>query len=221
MTELSIGELDSLILKAYRGAGFSWGMAQEAGRAAGWMALRGLPAADCFAELLQHTDGLGHSVLTPAIDTASRSGISKDASEGPVCCPVIAGTVLSDFGTTGSGESSTVCVYSPLILIPFVSACAESAGTALSISTVTGESSIYLSADGQLVAGENDFATSATTVLVSESTEAGTGFVAPTARRAAVSEVVLKQLETLAHRTYVPASELSRSGAGAGLTDND
>ena len=67
MTELSIGELDSLVLKAYRGAGFSWGLSQDAGRAAAWMAMRGLPAAECFAELLQQTDGLEHSALTPVI----------------------------------------------------------------------------------------------------------------------------------------------------------
>ena len=49
MTEdvtLALSELRALIIKAARGAGLSWGMAEEAGWAAEWLARRGLPAAD-------------------------------------------------------------------------------------------------------------------------------------------------------------------------------
>ena len=63
MTELSIGELDSLVFKAYRGAGFSWGMAQEAGFAASWLARHGLPAASYFDILLRQIDGQDLSLI--------------------------------------------------------------------------------------------------------------------------------------------------------------
>jgi hypothetical protein len=49
MTEnvtLALSELRSLITKAARGAGLSWGLAEEAGWAAEWLARRGMPAAD-------------------------------------------------------------------------------------------------------------------------------------------------------------------------------
>ena len=220
MTELSIGELDSLVLKAYRGAGFSWGLSQEAGRAAAWMAMRGLPAANCFAELLQKTDGLGHSALTPEAPDGNWSNCNG-LDSSTACCPVIVGTMLSDFGWTVGGELTLCPVYSPLILIPFVSLCAKASGTALCINI--DDAVINLMADGRLASGVGDGGCSKTAVVISEWRSASTEVEssAPLARRAAISDAALAQLEALAHRTYVPASDQSRSGAGAGLTDND
>jgi len=147
MTELSIGELDSLVLKAYRGSGFSWGLSQEAGRAAAWMAMHGLPAAKCFTELLQKTDGLERTALTPETNTGNWSNFTSLVcpAGNSGCCPVIAGTMLSDFGWTVGSKLRLSSVYSPLILIPFVSFCAKSARTALRVSI--DEVSIYLTAD--------------------------------------------------------------------------
>lgn len=42
---LALSELRSLVTKAARGAGVSWGIAEEAGWAAEWLARRGMPAA--------------------------------------------------------------------------------------------------------------------------------------------------------------------------------
>ena len=39
---LSQNEIEQLCLKAARGAGMSWGLAEEAGFAAAWLAMRGL-----------------------------------------------------------------------------------------------------------------------------------------------------------------------------------
>jgi len=68
MPQLSFGELDALVLKAYRGAGFSWGMAQEAGRAASWLAQKGLPAGFYYSLLLQQIDAVDSQSLTPNVD---------------------------------------------------------------------------------------------------------------------------------------------------------
>lgn len=229
MTELSIGEIDSLVLKAYRGAGFSWGLSQEAGRAAAWMAMRGLPAAKCFAELLQQTDGLEHATLTPEIPDGNWSNVRSLGipSCGSAFCPIIVGTMLSDFGWISGGELTLGSVYSSLIMIPFVSACAESAGIALCVNV--GEESFLLMANGQLASGFSDYGftnyafNKPATVIVSawKSADERTEFVAPLLRRVPIADAAMAQLESLAHRTYVPASEQSRSGAGAGLTDND
>ncbi len=216
MTELSIGELDALVFKAYRGAGFSWGLSQEAGRAAAWMAMCGLPAAGSFAELLYQTNGIEHSTLTPVMaDGNWRS------SAGSGCCPVITGTMLSDFGWTQGRKLTLSAVYVPLILAPFVSVCAASAGTALCVSS--GDVSIVLMANGRLACPGDVGFVSQETIVVSEwqSSNSEIDDTAPLVRRAAISDVAMERLETLAHRTYVPATELSRSGAGAGLTDND
>ena len=61
MTEdatMALSELRSLITKAARGAGLSWGLAEEAGWAAEWLARRGMPAADwATAWLAARMDG--------------------------------------------------------------------------------------------------------------------------------------------------------------------
>lgn len=49
LIDLSRSELRSLVTKAARGAGLAWGLAEEAGWAADWLARRGLPAADWAA----------------------------------------------------------------------------------------------------------------------------------------------------------------------------
>ncbi len=40
-------------------------------------------------------------------------------------------------------------------------------------------------------------------------------------RAYAIDEDIVRQINALAFQTYVPATEQSRAGAGAGLTDND
>ena len=87
MPDLSIGELEALVLKAYRGAGFSWGMAQEAGRAAAWLAHNGLPAACYFDLLLHETDGIEASQLTPSV-IMSNAAPDWQMSARPLC-PVV------------------------------------------------------------------------------------------------------------------------------------
>lgn len=52
MVDLSLGELQALATKAARGAGLSWGLAQEAGWAVRWLEARGLPGAAALAEAL-------------------------------------------------------------------------------------------------------------------------------------------------------------------------
>lgn len=216
MQELSIGELDSLVLKAYRGAGFSWGLAQEAGRAAAWLAVRGLPAAGCFAELLSVTDGKEAASLMPeSVDGRLIKAVNP-------LCPVMTGAALSDFGWS-SGTLELGVVVSPLIMLPFVAACAQAAGVALEVRV--DDAAYRLSPDGQLLP-ENTVPcrTACASVVIFELAPNGntdSSMLLANSRRATAPPAVMQLLETFAHRTYVPASEESRSGAGAGLTDND
>lgn len=219
MPELSIGELDSLVQKAYRGAGFSWGLSQEAGRAAAWMAIRRLPAAKCFADLLRQIDGIEHAALLPEfVPSPLEDGQSKD-KDSP-CCPVIAGTVISDFGWPSGQRVVLGPVYSALIILPFVSYCSRASG--VDLCATIGEEIHHIWADGQLMSSLHSHTNLSPVVLSELPAQAVKQAVVETnARRASVAEPELNLLETLAHRTYVPASEASRSGAGAGLTDND
>ena len=55
---VSLAEIDAMGRKAARGAGYAWGMAEEAGRAARWLAAYRLPGPQRLAALLATCDGL-------------------------------------------------------------------------------------------------------------------------------------------------------------------
>lgn len=218
MSELSLGELDSLVLKAYRGAGFSWGMAQEAGRAAAWLAAHGLPAATLFTNLLKQIDGTDATSLTPDIQN------QRWQPGTHTCCPVVCGTALSDLGLSHLEAGNSIAlgsVYSPAILLPFVAGCATADGVNVTIRV--DKQPLLTGADGSYDAKKRHaglFSEKGQVELEISAEKAASE--ALNVRRAVISAPEAALLEQLAHRTYVPASELSRSsGAGAGLNDND
>ena len=215
MQLLSISEFEAIILKAFRGAGYSWGLSQEAGRAAAWLALRRLPSAASFATLLQQIEGQSLESLAPR-----RIDGEWCRSEHPIC-PVITGTAISDFGWTAGSNIIVGPVFSSMILIPFAASCAVSAATDLSI-TIDDEE-LFINSAGKLCTELTGFdARQASSVRIAGHN--GTDellYVPAMCRRVPVTESELQIFQSLAHLTYVAASDESRSGAGAGLTDND
>ena len=88
----SLGEVHDLCLKATRGAGYSWGMAEEAGWAVRWLAERGLPGPKALAGLIAARDGV---------------------------CPVGLGASIADFGQPDLAANAGR-IAQPLLLLPFV-----------------------------------------------------------------------------------------------------
>lgn len=214
MLDYSIGEIDSLVLKAYRGAGFSWGMAQEAGAAAGWLSENGYPAIDQFARLLPQIDGCAHADLLPAVVNSSR--VPERV------CPVVAGCALTDGALCGDGVISIAIesVVSPIILLPFAVRFAATVGQVL---LLTHDAQRYHIESGRAVALADHTADSKpATVQIVSSTRQPSMPLPVTSTRGVGDPQSLEVLERFAHRTYVPASDASRlAGAGAGLLDND
>ncbi len=92
---VSLNEIDAMARKAARGAGYAWGLAEEAGRAVRWLEARGLPG---LAALLRHLE----------------RGAPNETS------PLLAGATLSDRARAiGRGEaydalrSTNPCSFSP------------------------------------------------------------------------------------------------------------
>ncbi|ABD54521.1 DUF3726 domain-containing protein [Jannaschia sp. CCS1] len=106
----SLGEVQSLCVKAARGAGRAVGLAEDAGRAARWLHARGQDGTGALARLLQATDGLPVSKLVPRLPDFS------PAHEG--ICPLVLGGYLSDMGTLPSGPIGPV--WSPELLQPLL-----------------------------------------------------------------------------------------------------
>lgn len=214
MLDYSIGEAESLVLKAYRGAGFSWGMAQEAGHAAAWMSMYGLPALEQFAQLLPAIDGKRISEIVPLMHIPG-----KWSNPTGTLCPVVAGTAFADgdYDLSDSGLELEN-VLQPLILLPFLSQSDRTIEVAIDEENYLCGANICACIAG--TAG-NISGPTCTSVSVKQSDRVLENTLA-FSQRAIVDSAAVDQLNIFAHRTYVPASEASRlAGAGAGLLDND
>lgn len=218
----SLNEVESLSRKAARGAGYSWGLAEEAGKATRWTSAAGWPGAAALAQLLTQTDGVATSELGPA--SLSDTWTAKSGA----LCPITTGAVLCDLaakwanGTTASLGS----VRQPMLLIPYLVWAADQTGAALSISW---EGLTLTRAGGETYLDDPNIARQVVKADWVRLSPASIPAVKPTlgARltrcyRAELSSDTAATLTAFAQRTYAPETEESRlGGAGAGLTDND
>lgn len=191
---LAISELGSLITKAARGAGLSWGMAEEAGWAAEWLARRGMPAAEWAAVW-----------LAARIDGA--------------ICPVEIGAYLADeFASTPpiTGRAVPDGLVAPGYLLPFLHRIAL-AGSPVVVTTTSGEVARVSPGGGVEFGPFWQFHSHGW--RLSRASDAGPR--PGIADRPTVSGSVLECLEVLALRTTVPQSEASRRDAGSSGGDND
>ena len=213
----SLNEIENLCKKAARGAGLSWGVAEEAGRAARWLSGNGLDGPALLAEQLRLDDGCAYSQITPDMSTEcwERAGRSM--------CPLISGVTLSDHAylLRENGRILLGKVTHPQLLMPFASAAARQLGIALQLSWQG--CILEFSPGGEAVLIQPDNFASPLVEGVScicIRTASGTGR-ALSGSIPTLAKSVQDYLDVLAARTYVPASEVSRlSGAGAGLSDN-
>ncbi|MFK7966490.1 MAG: DUF3726 domain-containing protein [Burkholderiaceae bacterium] len=96
--DYSLGETESLVTRAGRGAGLSWGQAQDAGKAVVRLAVQGLPAADWFAALLPSIEATPYADRCPA-SVLEQGGVGIKRlweASGSWLCPVAVGCSLAD-----------------------------------------------------------------------------------------------------------------------------
>jgi hypothetical protein len=207
---LSFGEIESLSLKASRGAGFAWGLAEETGKAVRLLTERGLAGPETLAVHLPKIAGKDYATLRP------RLGSHRWRPQGEALCPLITGVALSDHAGILSDMLTLGPIWNPLLLVPFADRVATRLGQPLALDwpetqIVCGRTGI--DANGDLAAD---------LVPVVTITRAGHWPKVVSAKRRDIDPAVIDVLKAYAHRTYVPATEASRlSGAGAGTRDND
>lgn len=108
----SLNEIETLCRKATRGAGYSWGLAEDAGRAVRWLEAHGYLGAQALAALLQVVDGANHSEMTPAVGAVWQG-------KAPLC-PVITGAALADHTfLLEQGPITLGRTRFPLLLLPY------------------------------------------------------------------------------------------------------
>lgn len=185
--ELSNGEWRALVVKAARGTGMGWGMAEEAGWAAEWLARRGLPAAEWVADWLAPADGT---------------------------CPIAFGTRLADaFPAPGQDLPALPDgLRAPGLVLPFLNRAAAGHGLAV---LAPGGCVLAILPGGDLSFGPLWSGHPADWRLV-WADKPPEGF-----NRPQVPAGLVARLNALSMLTNVPASAISRHGAGAMESDND
>lgn len=199
---LSLGELESLALKAAKGAGLPWGVAAEAGKACRWLAAHGFDGPDLLlGELTQaqwHTPELSGTTFT------AQSALTL----GPTLCDHA--HILQETGHFILPE-----IIAPLPLLPFVAQLSHSLNAPVCLITPNAAFTLH---DAQIFPAETS--PQSTLTLCTPPTNAPQ--TTRKATRVTLSSETHQTLTAFAHKTYAPATEASRlAGAGAGLSDND
>lgn len=213
----SLNEIEAHTKRAARGAGLSWGMSEEAARAARWLAAHDLAGPALLSHVLRKNDGLSHDQVAPVSlegEWHARSG---------ALCPLAAGAALNDCADRLAGEQPIAMsdVSCPLLVVPFAAWAAIHLRSPVQI----GWHSLRIVTDGNGISisgPETDITTThaAHVTCALASTHSGP-FTLPRLR-GNVTPQVWENLDAFAQRTFAPATEASRLlGAGAGVSDND
>jgi len=213
----SLNEIEAMAKRAARGAGYHWGHAEEAGKAARWLAEHDLPGPEILAKVL----------------TARRDRTNDDAAPRPLSgpwradggdlCPLLAGSALSDLANelAGGRVFELEAVACPVLLAPYAALVSRATGCIVSLSW--DDTELRVSSEGLSVDGGWEGLATPRTGHVTCSKSSSQEFRPATAQTGrAVDAATWTALGDLAQRTFAPATEASRlAGAGAGLTDND
>lgn len=213
----SLNEIEAMGKRAARGAGLTWGLAEEAGKAARWLAAYGLPGSEKMADILTRNDGKSYDDLAPV----SVRGVWRAPSGW--LCPLVSGAALCD-RAAGIAEGHAIefgPISQPLLLAPYAAAATELTNTAVELSWA-GVVMVF-TAEGVSIDGEHAavMARSADGARCRRAEHTVVVSPADTVGRSVDAEC-WSRLNTFAQRTYAPATEASRRvGAGAGLMDTD
>lgn len=215
---LSQNELGSLSMKAARGAGYSWGLAEEAGFATSWLAARGLDATAVLLALL--TNGPGQTA-------APRPTPGHWQSPGQhSLCPIALGAALTDSAMLTEGPFSQDTdldpVAAPMLLLPFFCRAAQLRTRPFTIGWSKGRFQIGKDGSFDCMAaacwmGQTAIAMTLYTGPLLEAT-------VPYCKRGEIPTIlksVFDSLSALALNTTVPATDTSRRGAGSATPDTD
>ena len=208
---LSCNEAEALCLKAARGAGLSWGLAEEAGFAARWLYARGV---DGPGTLLAHLD----QISAASSDLVWADGVLR-AGDGDMLCPIAVGAALSDFAAVCRDSVRAGPVDRPLLVLPFVHQIARESGGPVALTWAGGRVSV--SAAGEVTGALAALAAAdAAEIAITPVTAAPEATSAPHAVAATATDTITR-LNAYAMLTTVPASAASRADAGSANGDND
>lgn len=207
----ALNEIEATAKRATRGAGYPWGLAEEAAKATRWLCANGYDGAKVLASALTQNMAShlrDHTPLNPKGTWQANNAL----------CPLITGAALSDFAfRLTDGPISLRDIVSPALLLPFAAMAARQLDCAVSLEC-DGFSAI-LRPHGLSQKGTCPDHTSAMSVSLCGTATATNALHV----RATPDSDAWATLNALAHNTYAPATEESRrlGAGGSELTDND
>jgi len=212
----SLNQIDQTSRKAARGAGLSWGLSDDVGKAIRWLHTYELNGVSMLVALLDRYNHIRYEDLA----TESVTGTWK-APQG-VLSPLLAGASLSDcFDLPDADPVTTAVIAYPLLAAGFIGNIAQIEGQVFKL-TWPGVS-LYCQRGGLRLDGTRQAVEIATAeFLCCQRSGSETTSRSPHIGEVSIESGIWRRLEQHAHRTYVEASDASRmAGAGAGLNDND
>jgi len=212
----TLSEIESYVRKAAQATGLGWGLAEEAGKAARWLAAFDLPGVEIMLAHLQQLNGKDYGEYTPArVDDVWHA-------QGAYLCPLITGAALADRSgqmLTGT-EFRLGPVSYPILLAAMIGQAARYHRTIFTTSWAGVSISCY--ENGISIEGNSDDLLVAEVESVKCLQTKGTRPQSlPSTLACDIDSDAWLAIDKLAFKTYAPATAESRAGAGAGLTDND
>lgn len=193
MIELSLNEVETLSAKAARGAGFSWGLAEDIGRSARRLAAEGEDWAPAMLSLAEN----GQSFAPPDSARAARWRKGEaDIATGEPLCPIRTAALLLDNPPPAHALPLTI----------------RDVGLPVWLDAMLLRSDMRVAHRAALETLRAD-------VVIERRPEQGPP---PMGRRGTIGPQTLAALSAFAAKTYVPESERSRvRGAGGGRVDDE
>jgi len=205
----SLNEIEATAKRAARGAGYSWGVAEEAAKGTRWLCVNGFDGPATLVRLLD---------LQLALSADHTPNINESAWSGDgVLCPLVTGAYLSDCaGQLAKAPIKIQSISVPLLLLPYAGMVARALNSCVRISM----DDLEAVTDGKELCAPGAVPLQADDVTI----RLGGVLAMPRSQhaRATPDKAAWSKLNDYAHRTYAPATDQSRLlGAGAGLSDND
>ncbi|RWM02431.1 MAG: DUF3726 domain-containing protein [Mesorhizobium sp.] len=190
--DLSLNEVETLSAKAARGAGFSWGLAEDVGRAARRIAVEADNWSLAMLSLAEHAQSF--EPPSPARAARWRSG-EADIATGRPLCPIRTAALLLDEPLPANAMPLTILDVGLPVWLDAMLRCSAMGVARPMARAARADVVIERRAETEQPA---------------------------TSQRGGIDERMLAALNSFAARTYVPESERSRlRGAGGGRVDDE
>lgn len=213
---MTLAETESYLRKVARACGLDWGIAEEAGKAARWLAAFDLPGPEIAFAHLQNLRNKSY------IESIPDCSAEPWQAPGGLLCPIVTGAALADRSAQmlDGHEFRLGRTAYPLLLVATLGQAARHHDTAFA--TCWGEVRVHCFGHDLQIIGQHQDLLLAETDRVS-CFQAGDAIPEIGASTLAyeIDEDSFRKIDALAFETYAPATAASRAGAGAGLTDND